>query len=219
MTVMAVTDNPKKDSLRRRGGADDTAGGQRARCGWAVGPLLQPYHDREWGVPVHDDRVHFEFLVLEAAQAGLSWLTILGRRAGYRKAFANFDPARVARFSDEDVDRLMADAGIIRNRRKIESALGNARAFLEIRSEFGSFDDYIWAFVDGAPLLNSWASESQLPAQSELSRTVSSDMGRRGFTFFGPVICYAHLQATGLVMDHVSGCFRWSELGGRARRP
>ncbi|MGD0983916.1 MAG: DNA-3-methyladenine glycosylase I [Acidimicrobiales bacterium] len=184
------------------------------RCGWAAGEFLQPYHDQEWGVPVHDDRRHFEFLVLESAQAGLSWVTILKRRDGYREAFCGFDPEAVASYGPADVERLLGDPGIIRNRRKVESAITNAQAFLEIRREFGSFDNYIWDFVSGVPIVNTWGDESQIPAETPLSKHVSADLRRRGFTFLGPVVCYAHLQATGLVMDHMTSCFRWSELKG-----
>jgi DNA-3-methyladenine glycosylase I len=187
---------------------------ERTRCSWAVGPDLEPYHDEEWGVPVHDDRLHFEFLVLEAAQAGLSWLTILKRRDGYRRAFCDFEPRRVAAFSPSDIERLLVEPAIIRNRRKIESAVANARAFVAVQDIFGSFDDYVWEFVGGAPVVNGWRTESQIPAQSELSVRLSADLRERGFTFVGPVVCYAHLQATGLVMDHVTSCFRWQELAG-----
>jgi DNA-3-methyladenine glycosylase I len=173
---------------------------------------MQPYHDEEWGVPVHDDRRHFEFLVLESAQAGLSWITILKRREAYKDAFCGFDPDAVAKLGPSDVERLVAESGIIRNRKKIESAIGNARAFLEVRREFGSFDSYVWGFVNGLPIVNSWDAESKLPAETQLSRDLSADLRRRGFRFLGPVVCYAQLQATGLVMDHVTGCFRWSEL-------
>jgi DNA-3-methyladenine glycosylase I len=192
---------------------DDGAGpAGLKRCRWASGPFLEPYHDQEWGVAVHDDRRHFEFLVLEAAQAGLSWITILKRREGYRRAFCEFDPEAVARFGPCDVERLLGDTGIIRNRRKIESAISNARAFLQVSEEFGSFDSYIWAFVGGAPLFNNWDDDSQIPAETALSKQVSTDLRRRGFSFLGPVVCYAHLQATGLVMDHITSCFRWSSL-------
>jgi len=183
-----------------------------SRCAWASGAFMQPYHDEEWGVPVHDDRRHFEFLVLESAQAGLSWITILKRREAYKDAFCGFDPDAVARLGPSDVERLVAESGIIRNRKKIESAIGNARAFLEVRREFGSFDSYVWGFVNGLPIVNSWDAESKLPAETQLSRDLSADLRRRGFRFLGPVVCYAQLQATGLVMDHVTGCFRWSEL-------
>jgi DNA-3-methyladenine glycosylase I len=185
-----------------------------ARCGWAAGEFLEPYHDSEWGVPVHDDRRHFEFLVLESAQAGLSWLTILKRRDGYRKAFCEFDPEAVADLGPGDVERLIGDPGIIRNRAKVESALTNARAFLEIRHDFGTFDSYIWSFVSGVPIVNAWEDPSQIPAETPLSKQVSADLKRRGFRFLGPVVCYAHMQATGLVMDHVTNCFRWRELQG-----
>jgi DNA-3-methyladenine glycosylase I len=188
------------------------AAAELPRCPWAAGEFLQPYHDAEWGVPVRDDRRHFEFLILESAQAGLSWVTILKRRDGYRNAFCGFDPEAVAGLGSTDVERLLRDPGIIRNRRKVESAIGNARAFLDIRREFGSFDSYIWGFVSGVPIVNAWDDMSQIPAETPLSRQVSADLRRRGFTFLGPVVCYAHLQATGLVMDHVTACFRWREL-------
>ncbi len=163
---------------------------------------------------MHDERRHFEFLVLEAAEAGLSWITILKRREAYREAFCGFDPDVVARLGEADVVRLLGDSGIIRNRKKVESAIGNARAFLELRRSFGSFDGYIWAFVGGVPVVGNWDAGSKLPAETQLSRDLSADLRRRGFTFLGPVVCYAHLQATGLVMDHVTTCFRWSELKG-----
>ncbi len=181
------------------------------------------YHDTEWGVPVHHDPTHFEFLVLEGAQAGLSWSTILKRRAGYRKAFAGFDPVKVARFTPARVEKLLGDPGIIRNRAKVEATVRNARAFLEVQEEFGSFDAYIWGFVGGRPLVNKWRRMGQLPAATAESEAVSADLRRRGFGFVGPTICYAHLQAAGLVNDHVVGCFRYAELtggstSGRARR-
>jgi len=182
------------------------------RCRWATGAFLQPYHDMEWGVPVHDERRHFEFLVLESAQAGLSWVTILKRRQAYREAFCDFDPDAVAELGPDDVERLLSSSGIIRNRRKVESAISNARAFLEIRREFGSFDSYVWAFVDGAPVVNKWGNDGEIPAETPLSKQLSKDLRGRGFSFLGPVVCYAHLQATGLVMDHVVGCFRWPVL-------
>lgn len=192
--------------------ADEAIQPEPVRCRWGTGAFLQPYHDQEWGVPVHDDRRHFEFLILEAAQAGLSWITILKRRDGYRRAFCEFDPDAVAALGPADVERLLGDPGIIRNRRKVESAIANARAFLAVRGEFGSFDNYIWGFVNRAPILNSWGEDAQIPAETPLSKQVSTDLRRRGFTFLGPVVCYAHLQATGLVMDHVTSCFRWAEL-------
>ncbi len=194
---------------------DGAAYAEPDRCRWATGAFLRPYHDQEWGVPVHDDRRHFEFLILESAQAGLSWVTILKRRDGYRKAFCDFDADAVAGLKPADVGRLLADPGIIRNRRKVESAISNARAFLDIRREFGTFDDYIWGFVSGVPIVNAWDEDSQIPAETLLSKQVSADLRRRGFTFVGPIVCYAHLQATGLVMDHVTSCFRWRELSAR----
>jgi len=188
------------------------ASSERSRCAWASGAFLQPYHDEEWGVPVHDERRHFEFLVLESAQAGLSWITILKRRDAYREAFCGFDPDAVAKLGAPDIERLLGESGIIRNRKKVESAIGNARAFLEVRREFGSFDSYIWGFVDGVAIVNAWDENAKLPAETQLSRDLSADLRRRGFRFLGPVVCYAHLQATGLVMDHVTSCFRWREL-------
>ena len=170
------------------------------------------YHDREWGVPVHDDRKLFEFLVLEGAQAGLSWRTVLHKREAYRRAFARFDARKVARFGARDVARLMADAGIIRNLQKIEATVRNARAFLEVREEFGSFDAYQWQFVGGRPVLNRWKSISQIPATSPESDAMSKDMKRRGFGFVGSTILYAHMQAVGMVNDHLETCFRWREL-------
>lgn len=191
------------------------------RCEWAgTDPEMVAYHDTEWGVPVHDDVVHFEFLVLEGAQAGLSWSTILKRRAGYRKAFAGFDAAKVARFTAAKVDKLLTDTGIIRNRAKVEATVRNARGFLAVQEEFGSFDDYIWGFVGGRPIVNTWRRLAQLPATSAESEALSKDLKRRGFGFVGPTVCYAHLQASGLVNDHIVGCFRYGELtGARASAP
>ncbi|HEY2565518.1 MAG TPA: DNA-3-methyladenine glycosylase I [Acidimicrobiales bacterium] len=190
--------------------ADEDDG--RERCTWATGPWLVPYHDEEWGVPVHDDRTHFEFLVLEGAQAGLSWLTILKRRHDYRRVFADFDPAKVARITPARLESILADASIIRNRRKVESVVGNAKAFLTVQEEYGSFDDYLWDFVDGQPIVNGWRSTDKIPATTPLSDAVSADLRSRGFRFIGPTVCYAHLQATGLVNDHLTGCFRYGEL-------
>jgi DNA-3-methyladenine glycosylase I len=170
-------------------------------------------------VPVHDDRRHFEFLVLESAQAGLSWLTILKRRDGYRRAFANFDPARVARFGAARVERLLGDPAIIRNRAKVTSTVTNARAFVEIQGSHGSFDAYIWELVGGAPVRNRWRREAELPANTALSDAVSKDLRRRGFRFLGPTACYAYLQAAGLVLDHVTRCFRYAEIAGSPARP
>ena len=173
---------------------------------------MNAYHDREWGVPAHSDRKHFEFLVLEGAQAGLSWSTILSRRAGYRRAFANFDPEKVARFGARDLRRLLADAGIIRNRLKIESAIANAKAFLALRDEFGTFDRYVWRFVDGRTKVNRPRTLADIPATSPESDALSKDLRSRGFSFVGSTIVYAHMQATGLVDDHLESCFRKSEL-------
>ncbi len=185
------------------------------RCAWAGDdPLYVAYHDLEWGVPVHDDRLLFEFLVLEGAQAGLSWITILRKRENYRRAFEGFDPRRVARYGPDEVAALLADAGIVRNRLKIESAVANARAVLEVAEKFGSFDAYLWRFVDGAPIRNAWRSLAELPAASEESRAMSKDLLRRGFRFVGPTICYALMQAVGMVNDHTVDCFRHAELGG-----
>lgn len=183
-----------------------------ARCPWAVtGPSLA-YHDREWGVPVHDDRTLFEFLVLEGAQAGLSWETILKKRPRYREVFDGFDPVAVARYGEEKVAALLADPGIVRNRLKVAAAAANARAFLEVQRQFGSFDAYLWRFVGGAPRQNAWVTLSDLPAETEESRALSRDLKRRGFRFVGPTICYAFMQAVGLVNDHLLGCFRHAEL-------
>ena len=184
-----------------------------ARCPWATtDPLYAPYHDEEWGVPLHDDRRLFEMLVLEGAQAGLSWLTILRRREGYRRAFDRFDPQAVARYGPSEVERLLADEGIIRNRLKIDSAINNARAYLGVQEEFGSFDSYIWRFVDGRPAQNAWTTLEEVPAQTPLSNAMSKDLRKRGFTFVGPTICYAHMQATGMVNDHLVGCFRHRDV-------
>jgi len=184
----------------------------RPRCAWAQGPWNIPYHDTEWGVPVHDDRTHFEFLVLEGAQAGLSWLTILKRRDGYRKAFANFDVEKVARFTPAKVEKLLVDPGIIRNRAKVESTVRNARAFIAVADEFGSFDTYLWDFVGGRPKVNRWRRIGQVPALTPISEAVSTDLRRRDFRFVGPTVCYSHLQAAGLVNDHLVSCFRYAEL-------
>jgi DNA-3-methyladenine glycosylase I len=187
------------------------------RCAWAGSdPEMVAYHDTEWGVPVHDDPVHFEFLVLEGAQAGLSWSTILKRRAGYRKAFAGFDVAKVARFTPARVDKLLTDPGIIRNRAKVEATVRNARAFLAVQEEFGSFDVYMWGFVGGRPIVNKWKRIGQVPATSAESDALSKDLRRRGFGFVGPTIVYAHLQAAGLINDHLISCFRYAELTGAA---
>ena len=179
------------------------------RCPWgASDPLYVDYHDEEWGVPLHDDRRLFEMLVLEGAQAGLSWLTILKRRDGYRRAFDRFDPRKVARYDDAAVARLLADDGIIRNRLKVRSAVANARAFLDVQREFGSFDAYIWRFVDGRPIQNAWQTLAEVPARTPESDALSKDLKARGFSFVGSTICYAHMQATGMVNDHLVDCFR-----------
>jgi DNA-3-methyladenine glycosylase I len=191
----------------------------RQRCPWCgTEELYTRYHDEEWGVPVRDDRKLFEFITLEGAQAGLSWLTILRRRENYRAAFVLFDPLKVAAFSSDDADRLMRDTGIIRNRKKIESAITNARAFLKVAEEFGSFSVYLWGFVEGYPIVNRWSDVSQVPAVVPLAEKISKDMKRRGFSFFGPTVCYAHMQATGMVNDHLTGCFRHAELSRGFRR-
>jgi DNA-3-methyladenine glycosylase I len=180
-----------------------------SRCPWCgTDPLYMAYHDQEWGVPVDDDRRLFEFLVLEGAQAGLSWITILKRREGYRRAFAGFDPARVATFGEADAARLLADPGIIRNRAKIASAIHNARAFLAVQEEFGSFAAFQWGFVDGAPIVNAWTSLAEVPARTETSDRLSKDLKQRGFSFVGSTICYAHMQAVGMVNDHLVSCHR-----------
>ena len=171
------------------------------------------YHDEEWGVPLHDDRRHFEFLVLDGAQAGLSWQTILRKRESYRRAFAGFDPVKVARFGAEDVERLLGDAGIVRNRQKIHSAIANAKAFLELQQEYGSFDEFVWRFVGDAPKVNRWRRMSEIPAKTAESEAMSRELKRRGMNFVGPTICYAYMQAAGMVNDHVISCFRHEEVG------
>ncbi|WP_222535345.1 DNA-3-methyladenine glycosylase I [Pedobacter polysacchareus] len=178
------------------------------RCGWCgTDPLYVKYHDEEWGKPVYDDQTLFEFLILEGAQAGLSWITILKRRAGYKAAFADFDVQKVAAFTELDEERLMNDPGIIRNRLKVKAAINNARLFIEIQKEFGSFSDFIWGFIPGKkPIVNVVKSLSDVPARTEISDAISKDMKKRGFKFFGTTICYAHMQATGMVNDHIAGC-------------
>ncbi|HEY0896611.1 MAG TPA: DNA-3-methyladenine glycosylase I [Sphingobacteriaceae bacterium] len=185
-----------------------TSADQRTRCTWCgTDPLYMRYHDEEWGKEVHDDRVLFEFLILESAQAGLSWITILRRRENYRRAFAGFDPVRVAAFDGADVQRLMNDSGIIRNRMKIEAAISNAREFLKVQEEFGSFDRYLYSFMpEGKPVLNRVRSSADVPAKTGISDLISRDMKKRGFKFFGSTICYAHMQATGMVNDHLDDC-------------
>jgi len=199
------------------------SGREKPRCTWAPAgkPLYLAYHDEQWGVPVHDDRMLFEMLILEGAQAGLSWETILNKRPAYRRAFDRFDPRKVARYDARKVRSLLADAGIVRNRLKIAAAITNARAFLAVQGEFGSFDDYIWRFVGGAPKRNAWSHHREIPARTAESDAMSKDLKRRGFTFVGSTICYAFMQSCGLVNDHTTGCFRYREVGrsvGKGRR-
>lgn len=190
------------------------------RCSWASvdGPLLLQYHDDEWGVPVHRDRKHFEVLVLSGAQAGLSWSLVLKKREGYRRAFDNFDPAKVALYSERRIQRLTSDPEIIRNRMKIAAAVRNARAFLKIQEEFGDFDSYCWRFVGGRPKLNHWKATRQIPATSPESVAFSKDLKGRGFGFVGPTVVYAYMQAVGMVNDHLVDCFRYREISSRRRR-
>ncbi len=186
---------------------------EKVRCGWGNSPpLYVEYHDKEWGVPLHDDRDLFEFLILEGAQAGLSWLTILKRREAYRVAFDHFDAVKIARYDELKIGALLADKSIIRNRRKIEATVRNAQAFLTIQEEHGSFDTYIWQFVGGSPIKNAWRKLSEVPAQTAESVAMSKDLKRRGFGFVGPTICYAFMQAAGLVNDHIVDCFRYNEV-------
>jgi DNA-3-methyladenine glycosylase I len=184
-----------------------------SRCLWGTDdPLYIRYHDEEWGVPVHDDRKHFEFLVLESAQAGLSWITVLRKRENYRAAFADFDPERVARFTESKIERLLQNPGIVRNRLKVAAAVNNAKRFLEVRNEFGTFDRYLWGFVDGKPVDGRRATHASVPATSEASDRLSRDLKTRGFKFVGSTIVYAHLQACGLVNDHLTTCFRYRQV-------
>lgn len=183
------------------------------KCSWALSsPLLEHYHDLEWGVPVHDDRLLFEFLILEGAQAGLSWSTILKKREGYRKAFDNFDAEIIVRYDEQKIDALLANPDIVRNKLKVNSVVINAKAFLQVQQEFVSFNDYIWQFVDGKPLQNAWNTAADLPASTRLSELMSRDLTKRGFKFAGSTICYAHMQATGMVNDHTVDCFRYAEI-------
>ncbi len=189
------------------------------RCKWAEGVSLDyiQYHDKEWGVPVFDDQVQFEFLILEGAQAGLSWSTILNKREGYRRAFADFDPVKVARFTQKRIEKLLLDPSIVRNRLKVNSTVTNAKAFLAVQEEFGSFSDYIWGFVGGKPLQNKFQNDRDIPATSPESDALSKDLKKRGFKFVGSTIIYAHMQATGMVNDHVVGCFRYKPCAARAK--
>jgi DNA-3-methyladenine glycosylase I len=190
------------------------------RCKWAEGVSLDyiEYHDKEWGVPVHDDKVQFEFLILEGAQAGLSWSTILNKREGYRQAFADFDVEKVARFTDKRVEKLLTNPAIVRNRLKVNSAVTNAKAFIKVQEEFGSFSKYIWDFVNGKPIQNKFRKDSDIPATSPQSDDLSKDLKKRGFKFVGSTIVYAHMQATGLVNDHVMGCFRYKPCAAMGRK-
>ncbi len=192
----------------------------RVRCAWCGDdPAYVAYHDEEWGVPVHDERTLFEFLILEGAQAGLSWRTILNKRDKYRRAFDGFDAARIARYNDRDRQRLLADAGIVRNRLKIDAAIRNARAWLSLREEFGSCEAYLWEFAGGRPIQNAWAAMTDVPALTPTSDALSKDLAQRGFKFVGTTICYAFMQAVGMVNDHTTDCFRHRELGGLPARP
>jgi DNA-3-methyladenine glycosylase I len=182
------------------------------RCPWATNPLSTKYHDEEWGVPVHDDRRWFEFLILEGAQAGLSWDTILQKRERYRQVLAGFNPTKVAQFDAKKTRELLNDPGIVRNRLKIKASIANARALLQVQKEFGSFDSYIWKFVGGSPIRNRWKTHKSVPAQTPLSEALSQDLLKRGFRFVGPTICYAFMQATGIVNDHLVSCFRYNEV-------
>jgi len=183
------------------------------RCPWAEnGDIYVSYHDFEWGVPVYDDRKQFEFLVLESAQAGLSWITILKKRENYRRAYDNFDPVKVAAYGDKNIERLLGDSGIVRNRRKIEASMNNAKRFLELRKEFGSFCSYIWKFTDYKPVVNKWKTISEIPASTPLSDEISKEMKGLGFSFLGSTILYSHLQAVGIVNDHITSCFRYKEV-------
>ena len=187
---------------------------KKIRCGWCEGSFEEyvTYHDEEWGVPVHDDNKHFEFLILEGAQAGLSWSTILKRRKGYRKAFANFDANKVARFNETKIQKLLQDPGIIRNKLKVRGAVKNAKAFLQLQKEFGSFDKFIWSYVGDKPKVNRWKTMKQLPATSRESDSLSKELKKRGFTFVGSTIIYAHMQACGLINDHLTNCFRYTQI-------
>jgi DNA-3-methyladenine glycosylase I len=185
---------------------------ERRRCAWIKDEPMRRYHDEEWGVPLHDDRKHFEFLILDAFQAGLSWKTVLDKRAKFRRAFDRFDPQRVARFDRRRIRQLLADPGIIRNRQKIEAAVKNARAFLDLKKEYGTFDDYIWQFTGGRTIVNAWRALSELPPHSAESDAMSKALKARGFSFVGSTICYAYMQAAGMVNDHVVHCFRYQEI-------
>jgi DNA-3-methyladenine glycosylase I len=214
-----ATSNPHTPSFSERYHGAVSQGYAKRRCPWCLGSeLYQRYHDEEWGIPVHDDRKLFEFLVLEGAQAGLSWSTILAKRENYRRAFARFDPKKVARYGAREAKRLMGDAGIVRNRLKIESTIGNARAFLQVQKEFGTFDAYLWAFVKGHPLQNRRKTMRQVPDRSDVSDALSEDLRRRGFRFVGSTIMYAFMQAVGMVNDHLTSCYRRAQLASATLR-
>lgn len=188
---------------------------EKVRCSWCLKTeTYMKYHDEEWGKPVHDDQTHFEFLILEGAQAGLSWLTILNKRTGYRKAFADFDPVKVARFTEAKCEKILLDPGIVRNRLKVYGAVNNAKRFLEVQKEFGSFDKYIWSFVGGKSIINKWNSLGQIAPTTKESDALSKDMIKRGFKFVGSTVMYSHMQACGLVNDHLTSCFRYKEVKG-----
>ena len=191
-----------------------TASASKVRCEWAQSETMLAYHDYEWGVPVHDERGLFEFLILEGAQAGLSWSTILNKRDNYRAAFDHFDPTAVAGYDAARIEALLQNPGIVRNRRKVAAAVSNARAFLDVQTEYGSFDAYVWAFVGGEPRQNAWTTLAEIPALTAESETMSKALKKRGFKFVGPTICYAFMQAAGLVNDHIVDCFRYTQLGG-----
>jgi len=182
------------------------------RCGWSVGEKMQKYHDTEWGVPMHNSRKLFEFVLLDGAQAGLSWSTILNRREGYRRAFSNFNPEKIAQFTKRDVNRLLKDKGIIRNRKKVESFVNNAKRFLETKDEFGTFDKYLWSFVNHKTITNKFKTWGEIPSFSKESVKMSEDLKNRGFTFVGPTICYAFMQSAGMVNDHITSCYRYRQL-------
>ena len=213
-TIAKENKSRAQDDASARSSLAETSPG---RCGWARNELAIRYHDEEWGVPLHDDRLWFEALVLDGAQAGLSWDTILRKRENYRKAFRGFEPAKVAKFGDRDVARLLADEGIVRNRLKIGSAITNAKAFIAVQKEFGSFDDYIWQLAGGSPRVNAWREIKHVPARTDESDALSKELIRRGFKFVGSTICYALMQATGLVNDHMVDCFRYEEVKTRRR--
>jgi DNA-3-methyladenine glycosylase I len=198
--------------LSAQGGSMDN----KKRCEWVPldNPLYVKYHDEEWGVPIHDDQLLFEFLILEGMQAGLSWLTILRKRENFRTAFDHFDPRKITLYNEKKIEELMQNSGIIRNRRKIEAAVQNGKAFLEVQAEFGSFDTFIWQFVEGKPIINQWKTLKEIPAKTPLSDTISKELKKRGFKFVGSTIIYAHMQATGMVNDHTVDCFRYKEISG-----